>query len=98
MAISKFTAGSALLKKAEVDTKIQAMHDACKKHGKHKMVKQPGDSQHPNDIKWALMNDSKKVYSGSIPMTAHTAGAGNKNLKPAITEINKAIDYINNLG
>jgi hypothetical protein len=95
MAISKFTAGTALLKKSDVDTKIQQMHDATKAHPPHAMSKAAGDSQHPNDIKWMLKKGTATLFSGSIPMTTHTAGDGNKNLKAAITQINKAIDYIN---
>ena len=97
MAITKLTAGTALIAKSVVDDTIQKMHDVCKKHPKHAMTKAPGDSQHPKDIKWWLKNDTKVLYSGSMPMTAHTAGDGNKNLKPAITDINKAIDYLNGL-
>jgi hypothetical protein len=97
MAISKFTAGTALLAKSDVDGTIQKMHDVCKKFPPHTMHKEAGDSQHPKDIKWMLKKDTKKLYSGSIPMTAHTAGDGNRNLKPAITEINKAIEYLNDL-
>jgi hypothetical protein len=97
MAITKFTAGTALLSKSDVDTKIQLMHDATKTHPPHAMSKAAGDSQHPKDIKWMLKNGSSTLHSGSIPMTSHTAGDGNKNLKAAITAINKAIDYINGL-
>ncbi|MDE3164456.1 MAG: hypothetical protein KGN36_01515 [Acidobacteriota bacterium] len=97
MAITKFTAGTALLAKSAVDSTIQKMHDVCKTHAPHAMSKAPGDSQHPNDIKWMLKNGTTVLYSGSIPMTSHTAGVGNKNLKAAITTINKAIDYLNDL-
>jgi len=97
MAITKLTAGTSLIKKSVVDDTIQKMHDVCKKHPPHTMSKMAGDSQHPEDIKWMLKNGTKVLHSGSIPMTAHTAGDGNKNLKPAVTEINKAIEYLNEL-
>jgi hypothetical protein len=97
MAIAKLTAGTALIKKSVVDDTIQKMHDVCKNHAPHTMSKMAGDSQHPQDIKWMLKDGNKVLHSGSIPMTAHTAGDGNKNLKPAVTEINKAIDYLNGL-
>ncbi|MEI9973733.1 MAG: hypothetical protein WDO73_17795 [Ignavibacteriota bacterium] len=97
MAITKLTAGTALIAKKTVDDTIQKMHDVCKKHPPHAMSKAAGDSQHPNDIKWMLKNGTKVLNSGSMPMTSHTAGPGNKNLKPAVTEINKAIEYLNEL-
>ncbi len=97
MAITKLTSGTALVAKSVVDDTIQKMHDVCKTHTPHAMSKMAGDSQHPKDIKWLLKNGTKTLYSGSMPMTSHTAGDGNKNLKAAITEINKAIDYLNGL-
>jgi len=97
MAITKFTAGTALIAKSAVDDTIQKMHDVCKKFPPHAMSKMPGDSQHPKDIKWMLKKGPTTLHSGSMPMTAHTAGDGNKNLKAAVTTINKAIDYLNGL-
>ncbi|MBS1855823.1 MAG: hypothetical protein JST11_10685 [Acidobacteria bacterium] len=96
MAITKFS-GSALIAKSKVDETIQKMHDVCKKHPPHTMVKAPGDSQHPKDIKWMLKKGNSELYKGSMPMTAHTVGDGNKNLIAAISAINKAIDYLNDL-
>ena len=55
MAISKLTAGTALIAKSVVDDTIQKMHDVCKKHPPHTMSKMAGDSQHPKDIKWMLV-------------------------------------------
>ncbi len=97
MAITKFTAGTALIDKSKVDDTIQKMHDVCKTHPPLTMSKMAGDSQHPKDIKWMLKSGTNTLFSGSMPMTSHTAGDGNKNLKAAVTAINKAIDHLNAL-
>lgn len=96
MAIAKLTNTTKISQK-EVDTKLQEMFDVCKKH-KHTMSKKLGDGQHAKDIKWELKDPKgKKLFANSFPMTAHTQGDGGKNVKPAVTECNKAIEYLNGL-
>jgi hypothetical protein len=97
MAISKFTSGTAELDEKEVLGKLKEMNKVAEEHD-HEVIGKYGDGQHAEDIMWQVKDDSKKViYKGSIPMTAHTRGKGNKNMKPAIKDINDAIDYLNGL-
>jgi len=96
MTITKMTNTTKLTKK-EADDIIQKMHDVAKTND-HSMTKQAGDSQHPGDIRWALLDAKKKsLFSGSLPLTAHTQGTGGKNISPAVATVNKAITYLNDL-
>jgi hypothetical protein len=96
MAIPKLTNSTKITKK-EADTVIQKMHDVAKTKS-HSMTKKPGDSKHPEDIVWSLLDaKSKVVFSGSFPMTTHTQGDGGKNVKSAVKVCNDAIDYLNEL-
>lgn len=76
---------------------LTEMAEAAKTHDLSFVTKN-GDGQHADDILWYLGNEKEELYSGSIPMTSHTRGAGNKNLTPAAADLNKAIKYLNGLG
>ncbi|MEO6710238.1 MAG: hypothetical protein ABI054_05310 [Planctomycetota bacterium] len=96
MTISKMTNTTKLTKK-EADDIIQKMHDVAKAN-EHSMSKQAGDSQHPGDIRWSLLDAKKKsLFSGSFPLTAHTQGTGGRNIPGAVATANKAITYLNEL-
>lgn len=94
--IAKLTNSTKITKK-EADSIIQKMHDVAKTKS-HSMTKKAGDSNHPEDIVWALLDGkSKSVFSGSFPMTTHTQGDGGKNVKSAVKTCNDAIAYLNDL-
>jgi hypothetical protein len=97
MTIERFSSSTSSLDKKDVVDKLKEMNEVAEEHD-HEVIAMKGDKQHPEDIKWQVKNDKKKVvHDGSIPMTAHSRGDGNKNLKAAIGVINKAIDYLNDL-
>jgi hypothetical protein len=97
VAIDKFSTSSKSLKASEVTKKLTEMNTVAEEHGGEVTAKK-GDGQHAQDILWAVMvPKGTKKHSGSIPMTPHTLGPGGKNMAPAITAINKAIDYLNGL-
>ena len=96
MAITKLTQSTSALSETTVVNKLKEMNTEAEKHG-HSMIAKKGDGQHAKDILWQLKKGTSLVKSGSMPMTTHTIGDGGKNLKAAITALNSAIDYVNDL-